>query len=99
MNKWQKIDELYTNHDRLSESDMWTIVDSIRLDDVVEMARFWLYRSRVPGDIFGQAQSILDWHFRLGILTDKQRRWLVMAMVAYWDCLNLNARSYLQAVL
>ena len=85
MNKWQTVDYIYWNLDGLTETDIWSLVDKISDLQALDMTNTWLYKSSAPGEIHTQAQGIIEWYQLNGFITARQRCWLVMTMIAYWD--------------
>ena len=88
MNKWQTVDYIYWNLNSLDEADIWHLLDEINDSQAVSMMKTWLYQSQPPGSVFAQAQGILEWHQEKQFITQKQRRWLLMAICGYWDKTN-----------
>jgi hypothetical protein len=85
MNKWQIVDYIHWNLDGLTETDIWSLVDEISDKQALDMTNTWLYNSQAPGQIHTQAQGIIEWYQQRGFITPRQRRWLVMSIIAYWD--------------
>ena len=85
MNKWQIVDYIYWNRDRLTEADVWQLIDTISDRQALEMTDTWLYRSSAPGSIHIKAQGIIEWYQLRGFISVKQRRWLVWAICTHWD--------------
>ena len=88
MNKWQTVDYIYWNLDGLTARDIWSLVDLISDKQALDMINTWLYESSAPGEIHTQAQGIIEWYQLRGFITPRQRRWLVMSIIAYWDTTN-----------
>lgn len=85
MDKWKIVDYIYWNQDSLTETDIWSLVDKVSDKQALAMMNTWLYKSSAPGQIHTQAQGIIEWYQLNGFITNKQRRWLVMSIIAHWD--------------
>jgi hypothetical protein len=99
MNKWQTIEYIWLNQKDISDNDLWMLVDSLNEQQVISILEFWLYKSLVPGDVFDQAQGILEFYCKNKTISLKQKRWLVLAISCYWGELSARARCQLQPML
>jgi hypothetical protein len=94
-----KISKLFYNQPEEYTEEVWDLIDAIFANDIDEIVQsidaFLLELSRqhshkVPGKIFHQLQDMAYQARRTGGLSQKQRRFITLALINYWDQTQLE---------
>lgn len=86
-----KLDHLYHNYQYITEDELWKLVDQVFQNDqevLISIDYFLAHLTDnhdIPGNVWYKLTGIGDW-IRQGIITtQKQERFVVMSLIAYWD--------------
>lgn len=83
----------------LSDSINWNQVDNlIPKNQIVEHIDEFLSNLKsdheLPGSVYFKLLGIGDWYRQRGFVTQRQHRYVVLAMVAYWNEVEQNFKQY-----
>ena len=97
MNKYDVIEFAFVNQDQLNERDIWLIADQFTTQEALDLsAMIWSNNTgNLGADTVIQIQGIHEFYKDNRFITDRQRRWLILAVMANWDRLDLITRSEL----
>lgn len=94
MNTYQKLDYLAHFGDELSEDQLWAMVNSVTVSEVVRIMPL-MFACDLGRD-FAQASGIADWHRQHQSLTPSQCRWVVLTTASRWHTMDPGQRSEIQ---
>ena len=96
MNKYNLIEHIYVNIDRLTPTEFWDLIEDLSDRDLLDLnGLLWKHNTGLPSNTVDQIQSIHMFHTENKFISKKQRNWLAMTVINYWDRLSLDVRAEL----
>ena len=93
MNRYQIIEFLHVNRDQLTATDIWQVIDQFDASDLIDIAGLlWRFNHGIEGSIIIKMDGIYRFYQETNHLSERQHRWLGMAILNNWDKLNYNRR-------
>lgn len=93
----QLFEEISVYRDQLTTGEIWQLLDQLTDQQAIDLAQWiWHYQSGMPGQVINQIQGIIDYYRRNRVISDRQRRYLAITCLNYWQNLTLEGRRLIK---